>query len=772
MFKIKKQLTFAFQLKLNQQMVQDNIIIKGARQNNLKNISLEIPRNKITVFTGVSGSGKSSLVFDTIATETQRQMNETYPAFIRGFLPKYSKPDADVLENLSVSIVVDQKRLGGNSRSTLGTITDIYSTLRLLFSKFGTPHVGGAYIFSFNDANGMCPECEGIGISTVVDLDTIFDRTKSLNEGAILLPIFKVDSMDWNILTFPKYFDLDKKLADYDADEWNLLLNGNGGVKIKMEFAGAAGINITFEGVIEKFKRRYVGKDISESAKAKIAKNLTQGICQSCNGARLNPTVLSSKIGGYNIAEMTAMEVSKLKEVIDAIDDKNAQVITKTISIQLEHLISMGLNYISLNRETTTLSGGESQRVKMVKYLNSSLTNMIYIFDEPSIGLHPRDVARLNTLLRQLRDKGNTILVVEHDPDVIKIADNIVDIGPNAGKNGGEIVYQGSLSNLLTSNTLTGQFLNHKFELKKDYRKPNGSYKLSNISYNNLKNVTVEIPKNVLTVVTGVAGSGKSSLINKAFVKAYPEAIVINQDAVSGNVRSNSATYTGMMDEIRTLFAKQNNVLPAFFSPNSKSGGACSNCQGLGFVSTDLAYLDSVRSTCEICEGKRFTDQTLSYKLAEKDINEVLNMTFAEALMFFKSPSLQKTLQSLVDVGIGYITLGQPLSTLSGGECQRIKLARELHKKGSIYVMDEPTTGLHMSDIEKIISIMNMLVDKGNTVIVIEHNLDIIKNADWIIDIGPEGGKNGGHIVFEGTPEAIIKAEHSLTGAYLKQSLI
>jgi excinuclease UvrABC ATPase subunit len=754
-------------------MTKDVITIKGARENNLKNVSLDIPRNKISVFTGVSGSGKSSLVFDTIATESQRQLNETYSAFIRNFLPKYSKPEVDAIDNLSVSIVVDQKRLGGNSRSTLGTITDIYSTLRLLFAKFGTPHVGSAYMFSFNDANGMCPECEGIGISTVVDLDTIFDTSKSLNEGAILLPIFKVDAMDWNILTYPKYFDQDKKLADYDSDEWKLLLHGNNGKKIKMEFAGSAGINITYEGVIEKFTRRYVGTEISETSKAKNAKYLTQGTCQSCQGARLNPTVLSCKIGGYNIAEMTAMEVSKLKQVIDAIDEKSAQPLTHAISSQLEHLISMGLDYISLNRETTTLSGGESQRVKMVKYLNSSLSNMIYIFDEPSIGLHPRDVARLNTLLKKLRDKGNTILVVEHDPDVIKIADNIVDIGPHAGTNGGEIVFQGTLSNLLQSDTLTGKFLNHQFALKKDYRKPKGAYKLTNITHNNLKNVSVEIPKNVLTVVTGVAGSGKSSLINKAFVKAHPEAIVINQDAVSANVRSNSATFTGIMDEIRTLFAKANNVLPAFFSPNSKSGGACPNCQGLGFVSTDLAYLDSVRSTCEICEGKRFTEQTMSYKLdgKGKGINEVLNMTFMEALAFFKTPTLKKTLQSLVDVGIGYVTLGQPLSTLSGGECQRIKLAKELHKNGSIYVMDEPTTGLHMSDIDKIIGIMNMLVDKGNTVIVIEHNLDIIKNADWIIDIGPEGGKNGGQIVFEGTPEAIIKAENSLTGQYLKGSL-
>lgn len=752
-------------------MIEDFINIKGARENNLKNVSVQIPKHKITVFTGVSGSGKSSLVFDTIATETQRQLNETYPAFIRNFLPKYGKPDVELIENLSVSIVVDQKRLGGNSRSTLGTITDIYSALRLLFANIGSPHIGHAHLFSFNDAGGMCPTCKGIGVSSIVDMDAVFDMTKSLNKGAILLPTFKVKAMDWNILTAPGYFDLDKKLSDYTSEEWKLLVDGNNGAKISMDTPWAAGINIKFEGVVEKFTRRYIDAEISEANKAKNAKFLTEGTCQSCQGARLNPLVLSSKVQGYSIADMTAMEVSALKQVIESIVDKNVLPIVESIALQLEHLISMGLDYISLNRETTTLSGGESQRIKMVKYLNSSLTGMIYIFDEPSIGLHPRDVVRLNTLLQKLRDKGNTILVVEHDPDVIRIADHVIDVGPFAGKKGGEIVYQGSIENLLKSDTLTGKYLNNTFELKKSTRKPAGHYPLKGISLNNLKNVSVDIPKNVLTVVTGVAGSGKSTLINKAFIQKYPDAIVINQNAVSANVRSNTATYTGIMDEIRQLFAKSNNVAPSYFSPNSKKGGVCPNCQGLGFVSTDLAFLDTVKSVCEICEGKRFTDETLTYLLDGKAINEVLDMTLNEALSFFKTKSLQKILQSLVDVGIGYLTLGQPLSTLSGGECQRIKLAKELHKKGSIYVMDEPTTGLHMSDIEKILGIMNMLVDKGNTVIVIEHNLDIIKNADWIIDIGPEGGKNGGEIIFEGTPSEIIQAKNSLTGKYLKESI-
>jgi excinuclease UvrABC ATPase subunit len=752
-------------------MNQGYITITGARENNLKNISLQIPRNQITVFTGVSGSGKSSLVFDTIATESQRQLNETYPAFIRGFLPKYSKPDMDGIDNLSVSIVVDQKRLGGNSRSTLGTITDIYVALRMLFAKFGSPLVGNSNMFSFNDAGGMCQECQGIGVSSVADVEAIFDKTKSLNEGAILLPTFKIGSVDWNILTMPKYFDLDKKLCDYSPDEWNLLLYGNGGEKIAMDSGWTAGMNVKFEGVVEKFERRCFGKFASEGKTEKVAQFLTQGICKSCGGARLNSLALSCKIQGYNIAQMTAMEVSTLKKIIQQIDNTSALPITESIITQLDHLISMGLDYISLDRETGTLSGGESQRVKMVKYLNSSLSNMIYIFDEPSTGLHPRDVARLNILLQKLRDKGNTVLVVEHDPDVIKIADNVVDIGPFAGTKGGEIMYQGNLQNLLKSDTLTGRFLNSKFEIKSKYRMSKDSYSLQNITQNNLHNVSINIPKNVLTVVTGVAGSGKSTLINKAFVKNYPEAIVINQDAVGGNIRSNTATFTGMMDEIRSLFAKTNKVLPALFSANSKSGGACPNCQGLGFVSTDLAYLDSVRTVCEVCEGKRFTPKTLEYLLNGKNISEVMDMTFSEALDFFQTPTLQKILQSLVGVGLGYITLSQPLTTLSGGECQRIKLAKELHKKSSIYVMDEPTTGLHMSDISKILEIINSLVDSGNTVIVIEHNLDIIKNADWIIDIGPEGGKNGGKIVFEGTPADILNHPISLTGRYLKESI-
>jgi excinuclease UvrABC ATPase subunit len=752
-------------------MTQEYITINGARENNLKNVSLKIPKNQITVFTGVSGSGKSSLVFDTIATESQRQMNETYSAFIRNFLPKYGKPDVDSIDNLSVSIVVDQKRIGGNSRSTLGTITDIYSTFRLLFAKGGMPHIGGAYIFSFNEAAGMCQGCSGIGISTVIDEQTLIDRTLTLNQGAILLPTYKVKSVDWNILTKPGYFDLDKKIEDYNPDELKLLLYGNGGSKVQMDGGWADGMKVTFEGVVEKFSRRCFGEYATEAKLAKVSQYLTQGQCQTCKGARLNAKVLSCKIGGYNIAEMTKMDVASLKEVITKINDSKLKPITSAILTQLDHLISMGLDYISLDRVTSTLSGGESQRVKMVKYLNSSLTGMIYIFDEPSIGLHPRDVARLNKLLIRLRDKGNTILVVEHDPDVIKVADHIVDIGPLAGAKGGNIVFEGDLKTLSKSDTLTAQFLNTAFTIKKDYRKPKGEIKLKNININNLKNVSVSIPTNILTVVTGVAGSGKSSLINQAFIKTHPEAIVINQDPVSVNVRSNTATFTGMMDEIRTLFAKANKVLPAYFSPNSKSGGACPNCQGLGFVSTDLAYLDSVRSMCEVCEGKRFTEETLKYKYNGKGIDEVLEMTFVEALEFFESVSLKKTLQSLVDVGIGYITLAQPLSTLSGGECQRIKLAKELHKSGSIFVMDEPTTGLHMSDIAKILKIINDLTDKGNTVIVIEHNLDIIKNADWIIDLGPEGGKNGGQVVFEGTPAEIIKFKGSLTGEYLKGAM-
>ncbi len=751
-------------------MTEHFITIRGARENNLKSVSLQIPKHQITVFTGVSGSGKSSIVFDTIATEAQRQLTETYPAFIRNLMPRYSKPEADSIENLSVAIVIDQKRMGGNSRSTLGTITDIYSLLRLLFSRFGSPQVGLANAFSFNDTEGMCPDCEGIGKKVVVDLEKIIAKSKSLNDGAILLPFFNVGSWYWKIITLSGFFDNDKKLSDYSDEEWEILLNGNPS-KVTVNYRGMD-FNSDFEGLVEKFTRLYIKKDTSghsEATRNKVEKFTTSGTCPTCRGLRLNERALSCQVNGFNIAEMTAMEVQNLKKIIDEIDDPTVLPVAASVSLQLDHLISMGLEYISLNRETTTLSGGESQRVKMVKQLGNNLTDLVYIFDEPSIGLHPRDVHRLNELLQKLRDKGNTVLVVEHDPDVIMIADHIVDVGPHAGKKGGKIVYEGSYQDLLSADTLTGKYLKHSAGLKPTVRKAGGYLQIPPVTANNLKNVSVSIPQQVMTVVTGVAGSGKSTLINHAFLSAYPDAISINQAAVNTTIRSNPATYTGIMDEIRGLFATANKVKPALFSFNSK--GACTNCQGLGFTSTDLAFMESVRTVCEVCEGKRFKPEVLELTYQGKSINEVLSLTFEDANEFFSSKTLKKVLASLCDVGVGYLTLGQPLSTLSGGECQRIKLAMELHKKGSVYVMDEPTTGLHMSDIDNLLYILNRLVDNGNTVIVIEHNLEVIKNADWIIDMGPEGGKNGGQVIFEGTPTEIIQSDVSLTGKYLKKSI-
>ena len=748
-------------------MYQEYIEIRGARENNLKNISLRIPKRKITIFTGVSGSGKSSIVFDTISTEARRQLNETFPAFVRTFLPKYSQPEVDAIENLSTPIIVDQKRLGGSSRSTMGTITDIFTLLRLLFSRVGKPFVGYSFAFSFNDPTGMCPECEGLGRTTEIDLNKFFDKSKSLNEGAILFPVFAVGTWYWNIYALSGFFDNDKKLADYSDEEWHTLLYGK---DKKVEFQTQGGtIQGSYEGVIEKFTRLYIKRDISEmseSTRTNVAQYITFATCPRCKGARLNETALSCKINGYNIAEFAAMEVTELITKLDEIQDPLAETIVDALKVRLQHLISIGLGYLSLDRETSTLSGGESQRIKMVRHLSSNLTDMIYIFDEPSIGLHPRDVHQLNELLQKLRDKGNTVLVVEHDRDVIKIADYIVDVGPSAGTNGGEIVYEGDVEGLLCADTLTGQSMQRALPLKTTYRQPRDQMTIANATLHNIKNLTVNIPVGVLTVVTGVAGSGKSTLINELFLAEYPEAIVVDQAGVSTSIRSTPATYTGIMDDIRKLFGRANHVSASLFSFNSK--GACPNCQGLGFLYTDLSFMEPIKMPCEVCNGKRFSEEVLHYTLNGKSISDVLAMTAREALDFFEKKELRRRLQAINDVGLDYLTLGQPLSTLSGGECQRIKLASELHKSGSIYVMDEPTTGLHMSDVGNLLGIMNRLVEGGNSVIVIEHNLDVIKNADWIIDLGPEAGHQGGKVVFEGTPQQLLSAKHSLTGVYLR----
>ncbi|WP_217558676.1 excinuclease ABC subunit UvrA [Paenibacillus sp. GbtcB18] len=745
---------------------QEYIVISAARENNLKNVSLRIPKRKITIFTGVSGSGKSSIVFDTIAAESTRLLNENFSMFVRTFLPRYPQPDADAIENLSMAVIVDQKRLGGGSHSTMGTITDISPILRLLFSRVGQPYVGQANMFSFNDPQGMCPECNGIGRSLNVDMSKALDKSKSLQEGAILLPGYSVDSMDWTIIVQSGPFDPDKKLSDYSEEELEQLLYGKAR-KVATLFGGKT-INITVEGVIEKFTNKYIKQDVktkSERTQKTVAPYISEGPCSSCHGARLSQAALGCKINGLNIAEMSSMEVGQLIRVIREIDDSVAAPIVKSLTERLQHLVDIGLDYLTLDRETDTLSGGESQRVKMVKHLSGSLVDVTYIFDEPSIGLHPRDVHRLNELLQKLRDKGNTVLVVEHDPDVIKVADHIVDVGPHAGSRGGTIVYEGSFQGLLEADTLTGTHMKRQLRIKHDCRQPSGKLSIKDASLHNLRNVHVDIPTGVLTVVTGVAGSGKSTLINEVFLSRHPDAIVIDQSAVGVSTRSNPATYTGIMDDVRKAFAAANKVSQSLFSFNSK--GACENCQGLGVVYTDLAFLDSVKLPCDVCGGRRFKEEVLAYKLNGKSIAEVLEMTVEQALDFFQLKEVVRKLQAMSDVGLNYITLGQPLSTLSGGECQRIKLASELHKKGSIYVMDEPTTGLHMSDIGHLLEIMNRLVDAGNTVIVIEHNLDVISQADWIIDMGPDGGSKGGQVVFEGTPPQIIHAEQSITGRYL-----
>ncbi len=747
-------------------MEQEYIEISGARENNLKNVSVRIPKRKITVFTGVSGSGKSSLVFDTIAMEAQRLLSENFSTFIRGFMPKYPQPAADSLANLNMAVVIDQKRLGGGSHSTVGTVTDIASLLRLLFSRAGTPSIGGAHHFSFNDPAGMCPECNGLGRKLGVNRDLFLDESKSLNEGAIRFPGYGKGDWEWNLLSESGFFDMDKKIADYTAEEKDLLLYGKARkVALKM---GGKSINITYEGAIEKFTNKYIKQDLkakSERTQKSIEPFLSMGPCRSCAGARLSKAALGVKVGGYNIAELSAMEIDDLVEAIRGLTVPEAEPIRAALESRLAHLRDIGLEYLSLDRETDSLSGGESARVKMVKHLTSSLVDVTYVFDEPSVGLHPRDVHRLNELLRKLRDKGNTVLVVEHDPDVIKIADHVVDLGPRAGREGGEVVFQGPFEDLLAAPTLTGRHLKRAVPIKAEFRKARGAIPVRDARANNLKGVDVDFPRGVLTVVTGVAGSGKSSLVHRCLVPQNPEAIVIDQSPVGANARSNPATYTGIMDSVRKAFAAANKVAPALFSFNSK--GACENCHGLGVVYTDLAYLDEVKLPCEVCGGKRFKDEVLGYRLGGASISDVLEMTVEQALEFFTLGDVLPVLEAMRDVGLEYLTLGQPLSTLSGGECQRLKLAGELRKEGSLYVMDEPTTGLHPSDIDRLLRIIDRIVDAGNTMIVIEHNLDVIRNADWIIDLGPEGGRKGGTVLFQGTPADLPAAERSLTARYL-----
>jgi excinuclease UvrABC ATPase subunit len=745
-------------------MQRDFIAVVGARENNLKNVSLKIPKRKITVFTGVSGSGKSSLVFDTIAAEAQRQLNETFTTFIRNRLPKYGQPDIDAIENLSAAVIINQKRIGGNSRSTVGTITDIYSLLRLLFSRAGTPTIGESNAFSFNDPAGMCPRCHGIGRVVTPDTDTFLDLGRSLEDGAILLPGFGNGQYWYQQYADIGSFDATTPLRSWSADERAALIYGG-------EAAARLGRRPPrdYEGLLERFTRIYIHSegDMSERKQAIIDRFTTSVVCPECGGARLNEAARNVRLAGRTITEYTAMEVSDLVAAMRGVDHTASAPVVKSLIERLEALAGIGLGYLSLDRATTSLSGGESQRIKMVRHLGSSLTDMLYVFDEPSIGLHAHDVERLNDLLRKLRDKGNTVLVVEHDRDVITIADHVVDLGPRAGVQGGQVVFEGSVAKLNRARTLTGRYMQHELPLKIDYRQATGQMTVKNATMHNLENVTVDIPTGVLTVVTGVAGSGKSTLINDVFLEQHPEAIAIDQSAVSASRRSNPATYAGLMDEIRQLFARENNVSASLFSFNSN--GACPNCRGLGIVYTDLAYMEGVKTVCEVCGGKRFKEDVLRHTLRGMSISDVLEMTAGEALPFFPEEKLQTTLQAMNDVGLGYLKLGQPLSTLSGGEAQRIKLANELHKDGAIYVMDEPTTGLHMSDVSHLLEIIERLVNRGNSVIVIEHNLDVIKNADWIIDLGPEGGHLGGEILFTGTPRQLLDSERSITAQYLRR---
>lgn len=746
------------------------IQVLGARERNLKNIDVKIPKKEITVFTGVSGSGKSSLVFDTIAAESQRQLNETYTSFIRHRMPHYGQPDADSIENLSVAFIINQKRLGGNARSTVGTVTDIYSLLRLLFSRIGKPFVGYSDVFSFNNPSGMCSQCQGLGKSETIDINRLLDRNKSLNEGAIRFPTFEPGGWRLTRYIYSGFFDRDKKIQDYSQKELELLLYADG-IKVKNPAPEWHKTSL-YEGLVPRIERSFLKKEDGEKVRynKEIEHFVTKQSCSHCHGTRLNDNVLSCKLNGKNIAECSSMQVSELLEFIQIIDNPVAATIISELANRLQHMVSIGLGYLSLSRETSTLSGGESQRIKMVSQLGSSLTDLTYIFDEPSIGLHPYDISKINDLMKLLRDKGNTVLIVEHDPDIIKIADHVIDMGPGAGIHGGKVAYQGNLQGLKESGTLTGEYLSYRPKLKPHTRTPIGWFTIQDAALHNLKNISVKIPKGVMTVVTGVAGSGKSTLINQVLPKFYPETVFIDQKGIQASKRSNIATYAGIFDNIRKLFAKENGVSTSLFSFNSQ--GACPVCKGLGVTYTDLAFMDTIVTVCEECHGNRFTEEVLQYNLRGKNISEILKMTVTEALDFFHEKEIAEVLKRISDVGITYISLGQPLNTLSGGELQRIKLASELVNDGQIYVLDEPSTGLHMADIKQLIEVMNRLVEQNSTLVVIEHNFDIICQADWIIDLGPYAGQNGGNIIFTGLPEDLVKCKDSITGNYLNKYIM
>lgn len=743
-----------------------DMIVQGLTQNNLKHVTFCVPKEKITVFTGVSGSGKSSIVFDTIAAESQRQMNATYPAFVRSRLPKYPKPEVERIDNLTPSVVVDQSPLGGNARSTVGTISGLYSSLRLLFSRIGKPYAGTASCFSFNDPGGMCKTCSGLGKITKVDVESMIDSDKSWKEGCVKDSLYRPGSWYWKQYAESGLFDLEKPIKDYSLEEYNLLLYGSRDGKGAPEDPKVAGL-------YHKYTKTLLNRNLSDKSKHTQEKSqhlVTEMECPDCCGKRLNKTVLRCKINGYSIADLCEMELTQLREVLLQITDQKVNLLIQTLVEGLDRMIEIGLPYLHLNRETPSLSGGEAQRLKLVRYMGSSLTGMTYIFDEPSTGMHPRDVYRMNNLLRQLRDKGNTILVVEHDKDVVSIADYIIDVGPQAGQHGGEIVFAGSYEELLKSNTLTGRAMLKSLPIKKTPRQQTGSLPVRRASLHNLKNVNVDIPLGIMTVVTGVAGSGKSTLISQVFAKKYEKDIVmVDQGPITATNRSTPASYLGFFDAVRRLLAQENDKPDGLFSFNSM--GACPVCGGKGVIVTELAFMDPIVTTCESCNGVRYSQEALACTYKGKNIVELLNLTASQAMEVFEEHKIKKRLQVLEQVGLSYLTLGQPLSTLSGGERQRIKLAKNLEKKGSIIVMDEPTTGLHMSDIQNLLHLFDRIVSRGNTLVVIEHNLDVVKQADWIIDIGPDGGKNGGEVVFSGTPAQMVRDAETLTADSLRASL-
>ncbi|MFD0548513.1 excinuclease ABC subunit UvrA [Streptomyces rectiviolaceus] len=739
------------------------IQVRGARENNLRDVSLDIPKRRLTVFTGVSGSGKSSLVFGTIAAESQRLINETYTAFIQSFMPSLGRPDVDGLRNLSAAIVVDQERMGANSRSTVGTATDAYTMLRIIFSRLGVPNIGTSGAFSFNLPEGMCPECEGTGEASTIDVDQLVDRELSLNEGAITAPYYAVDSWSWQIMVGSGFHDPDKKLKDFTDQEWADLLH-KAPVKVK---SGSSGF--TYEGLIAKMQRTWLAKDrdsLQSHIKTFVDRAVVFARCPVCDGTRLTAAALSSRIDGLNIADCSSMQISDLAAFVRGLDDPAVAPLIASLRELLESLVEIGLGYLSLDRTSGSLSGGEAQRVKMVRHLGSSITDVTYVFDEPTIGLHPHDIRRMNDLLLRLRDKGNTVLVVEHKPEVIAIADHVVDLGPGAGTAGGEICFTGDVAGLRASGTLTGRHLGHRAQLREQVRVPKGQLSIKGADLHNLKDVEVDVPLGVLAVVTGVAGSGKSSLIH-GYLSGREGVVVADQSPIRGSRRSNPATYTGLLGPIRTAFAKANGVKAALFSANSE--GACPKCNGIGLIYTDLAMMAGVASVCEACEGKRFTAEVLTYRLRGKNISEVLGMSIAEAHDFFPSGQAHTILGRLSDVGLGYLRLGQPLNTLSGGERQRLKLAIHMAEKSSTYVLDEPTTGLHLADVDKLLALLDRLVDDGNSVVVIEHHQAVMAHADWIIDIGPGGGHDGGQVVFTGTPAALVAEGDTVTAQHLRE---